>query len=189
MLSDLFHSLGDLGVTPAEKIIRTIAVYIAIALLLRLVGKRDLGQFNSFDLVVIFLLSNVVQNAIIGPDNSLLGGLLGAAVLVGLNQFVGRASARSQMVERILVGSPTEVVRDGELLEPALHKLALTPEQLGSAIRHQGVSHVKDIQVAELQPSGALDVKLVENAEAASRADINELLEEIRSLRALVAAR
>lgn len=189
MWPDLIHSLTDLGVSPLEKIIRTLAVYVVLALLLRLVGKRDLGQFNSFDLVVIFLLSNVVQNAIIGPDNSLVGGLMGAAVLIGINQLVVRASAKSTGLEHVLAGSPTELVRDGEVIEPAMQSLALRPEQLGSALRHQGVSHLRDVQRAELQPSGALDVLLVPNAEPASHADVLALLDEVRALRTLVESR
>src|SRR5688572_31528909 len=81
MLHDLFH----LDISVWEKAIRTVAVYGALLVLLRLAGKRQLGQFNTFDLVVLLLLSNVVHNAVIGPDDSLLGGLIGAAVLLGAN--------------------------------------------------------------------------------------------------------
>ena len=81
----MIHHLVHLGIPPWEKAVRTVTVYVAILGLLHLAGKRSLAQLNTFDLVVLLLLSNVVQNAIIGPDNSLLGGLLGAVILVGLN--------------------------------------------------------------------------------------------------------
>ena len=93
MWTDLTH----LDISVLDKIIRTVVVYLALIVLLRLAGKRDLAQLNSFDLIVVLLLSNVVQNAVIGPDNSLLGGLIGAAVLIAANAFLvhGRASARA----------------------------------------------------------------------------------------------
>ena len=90
------HDLLHVGIPLAEKVIRTVGVYVALAILLRLAGKRDLAQLNTFDLVVMLLLSNVVQNAVIGNDNSLTGGLLGAAALVVLNSFVVRLAGRSE---------------------------------------------------------------------------------------------
>ena len=91
----IFQSLADNGVPVAEKVLRTIAVYFAIVFLLRLFGKRELAQLNSFDLVVLLLLSNVVQNALIGPDNTLVGGLVGAVTLLALNAVVVRYAKRN----------------------------------------------------------------------------------------------
>src|SRR5437762_9563421 len=87
-MSDMWHDLTHLGISVPDKILRTLAVYLALIVLLRLAGKRDLAQLNSFDLIVVLLLSNVVQNAVIGPDNSLLGGLIGATVLIAANAFL-----------------------------------------------------------------------------------------------------
>jgi uncharacterized membrane protein YcaP (DUF421 family) len=113
VFSDLFH----LGIPVTEKLVRTVGVYAGLAVLLRLAGKRDLTQLNSFDLLVVLLLSNVVQNAIIGNDNSLAGGLLGATVLVGMNAAVARAVASCPRLHRWFEGSGTVLVRDGQLRE------------------------------------------------------------------------
>src|SRR5437763_7052349 len=106
------HDLFSVGIPLAEKVIRTVGVYLAIAVLLRLAGKRDLAQLNTFDLVVMLLLSNVVQNAIIGPDNSLVGGVIGAAILVAVNAVVVRSAAASPRLERVFEGTPTVLIDD-----------------------------------------------------------------------------
>src|SRR3954454_5432627 len=98
------HALTHLDLSYLEKAIRTVAVYGALAVLLRLAGKRDLAQLNSFDLVVVLLLSNVVQNAVIGDDNSLTGGLLGAGVLIVVNSLVVRASVASPPIAKLFEG-------------------------------------------------------------------------------------
>src|SRR4029453_2060323 len=119
--SDLFH----MGVPVVEKVLRTVGVYAGLAVLLRLGGKRDLAQLNSFDLVVMLLLSNVVQNAVIGDDLSLTGGLLGAAVLVAINAAVVRGVARRRRLARWFEGSETVLVRNGQVCEEALRREGL----------------------------------------------------------------
>ena len=109
MVDDLLH----LPMPAAEKVIRTIAVYLGILIVIRVAGKRLMGQMNSQDLVVVLLLSNVVQNAIIGEDNSLVGGLLGAVVLVVVNAGLDHWTLRSPRLAWLLDGRPTEVVKDG----------------------------------------------------------------------------
>ena len=111
MLDDLLH----LPMPAAEKVIRTVAVYLGILIVIRVAGKRLMGQMNSQDLVVVLLLSNVVQNAIIGEDNSLIGGLIGAVVLVLVNAGLDRLTLRSPRLAWLLDGRPTEVVTDGIL--------------------------------------------------------------------------
>ncbi|NEB07117.1 DUF421 domain-containing protein, partial [Streptomyces sp. SID13726] len=101
-----------------EKALRTIGVYVLILLLLRIVGKRQLAQLNTFDLVVMLLLANVVQNAVIGPDNSVLGAAFGAAVLLAVNNVVVRAAARYEWLGRLLEAPPTTLARDGHWLTP-----------------------------------------------------------------------
>src|SRR3978361_1012423 len=103
----MWNHLLTLEVSAPEKIVRTVAVYLALALLLRLAGKRDLAQLNSFDLIVVLLLSNVVQNAVIGPDNSLLGGLIGAATLVAANAFLVRVVRPLPRVAALMEGRST----------------------------------------------------------------------------------
>src|SRR5205085_3370830 len=107
------HDLFTTGVPLLEKVLRTVAVYLGILLLLRLAGKRDLAQLNTFDLVVLLLLSNVVQNAIIGNDNSLVGGLVGAVTLVAINSVLVRTSQPSQTAVVLLEGPEEVLVRDG----------------------------------------------------------------------------
>jgi hypothetical protein len=107
------HHLVHLGISPAEKAIRTVAVYLALLVLLHLTGKRALAQLNSFDLVVLLLLSNVVQNAIIGNDNSLLGGLLGALILLVANWILVRFAFMSPKFGKAIQGGATVVASDG----------------------------------------------------------------------------
>src|SRR6266540_2507343 len=106
--------LWTLGVPVAEKVVRTVLVYGGLAVLLRVAGKRNLAQLNSFDLVVVLLLSNVVQNAIIGPDDSLTGGLLGAVVPLGVNSLVVRIVNRSDLAVRVFEGEEIRRSRTGD---------------------------------------------------------------------------
>ena len=113
----IWHDLTDLGIPVSDKALRTIFVYGGLVVLLRLAGKRMLSQLNTFDLVVVLLLSNVVQNAIIGPDNSLLGGLIGACFLVAMNAIWERVATSSKVLPGV---SPTTLVRDGVADRPRI---------------------------------------------------------------------
>src|SRR5205823_11124773 len=119
-----------MGIPIAEKALRTVAVYLGILLLLRLAGKRDLAQLNTFDFVVLLLLSNVVQNAIIGNDNSLVGGVLGGVILVGGNSLIVRVVRRSDRMTLLFEGSPTVLIRDGVLDHAAVNRLGLREEDV-----------------------------------------------------------
>jgi uncharacterized membrane protein YcaP (DUF421 family) len=169
------HDLATMGIPIAEKAIRTVAVYGGIAVLLRVGGKRDLAQLNTFDLVVMLLLSNVVQNAIIGPDNSLTGGLIGAAILVAINSAVVRISARNALLARALDGTPTRLIKDGDYDEHALHREGLRRAEVEVAIRRQGANSARDVAEAMLEPGGAVVVTLNDAAMPATRADIADL--------------
>jgi uncharacterized membrane protein YcaP (DUF421 family) len=152
----VWHHLAHLTVSPWEKVLRTVAVYLGLLLLLRVGGKRQLAQMNTFDLIVLLLLSNVVQNAIIGDDNSLAGGLLGAVVLVGLNYLLVRATFLHSLVSRVLQGSPTPLVTEGQLDERALHREMITQAELEAALRRQGMSGLDDVDEVVLEPEGSL---------------------------------
>jgi uncharacterized membrane protein YcaP (DUF421 family) len=165
-----------------EKVVRTVVVYLVIALLLRLVGKRNLAQFNTFDLVVVLLLSNVVQNAIIGPDNSLVGGLIGAVVLISIDNLVVRLTARSERVARWVDGQPTEIARDGAFDHSALRKLALRRVEVEEAMHRQGVSDITDVELATLDPNGSIAFSLRDSAQPATRADIDRLMARLDAL-------
>jgi uncharacterized membrane protein YcaP (DUF421 family) len=150
------HDLVHLGISPAEKAIRTAAVYAALLVLLHLAGKRQLAQLNSFDLVVLLLLSNVVQNAVIGNDNSLLGGLLGAVILVSVNVVLVRAAFMSPRFGKALQGGSTTLYEAGELDRRALRREAITQEELVAALRRQGLE-LDDVERIDLEPEGTLD--------------------------------
>lgn len=166
------HSLFHVDLSLTEKVVRTVLVYLALAVLLRLAGKRDLAQLNSFDLVVMLLLSNVVQNAVIGPDNSLLGGLIGAAVLVAINAVVVRLSAASRPLASLFEGNETTLVSDGKYDDRALRREGLRQADVDAALKRQGASDVSQVATATLGSGGAVVVSLKPEAAPATKADV-----------------
>jgi uncharacterized membrane protein YcaP (DUF421 family) len=164
-----------LGVPAGEKVVRTVAVYAALALLLRVAGKRNLAQLNSFDLVVVLLLSNVVQNALIGPDDSVTGGLLGAAVLIAANAVVVRVVARSDRAVRLFEGEDVPLVKDGRFLDRSLRREGLRRADVEAALRAQGADGAGDVAEASLSPGGGIVVWLKSHRMSANRADIDAL--------------
>jgi uncharacterized membrane protein YcaP (DUF421 family) len=171
--------LLNLQMPAAEKVIRTIAVYLGILLLIRVAGKRLMAQMNSQDLVVVLLLSNVVQNAIIGEDNSLLGGLLGAAVLVLVNSGLDHWALRSPRVAWVLDGRPTEVVKDGRVDERALARLGLTREELENAIQVHGANSLAEVQRVAFEPGGSITVDLKPDARNATIGDLRRAVDAL----------
>jgi uncharacterized membrane protein YcaP (DUF421 family) len=152
----VIHHLVHLGISPWEKAIRTAAVYLSILLMLHVAGKRSLLQLNSFDLVVLLLLSNVVQNAIIGPDDSLLGGLLGALILVAVNVVFVRGAFLSPRFGKAVQGGPTTVYENGEVDAQALRRLALTREELVAGLRRMGLE-LHDVETVVIEPEGTIN--------------------------------
>ena len=150
-------------------------MYVTIVILFRLVGKRDLATFNTFDFVVIFLLSNVVQNAIIGNDDSLSGGVLGAAVLVVINSAFNRWLAASPRASRVLQGKPTTIIEDGHFIKSALRRLALRPAEIDHAIRVQNGDDVSEIGNGRMEPSGQLVLSLKPAEQSATKGDVAHL--------------
>jgi len=173
------HDLFVMGISPGEKVLRTVGVYVGLAVLLRLAGKRDLAQLSTFDLVVMLLLSNVLQNAVIGEDNSLAGGLLGAAVLVGVNESWGRLVGRSDRLVRLTVGSPTVLVRDGRYLDDVLRREGVRRADLERALHNQGADNVGEVRLAMLNPGGAIVVELEDRDQNASRGDLAALRADV----------
>lgn len=168
----IWSDLWTVQVPLLEKVLRTVLVYAGMAVLLRLGGKRDLAQLNSFDLVVVLLLSNVVQNALIGNDNSLAGGLLGAVVLVAVNAALVRTANRHPSLTRLFEGAPTVLVRDGVPVMAALHRLGLRRGDVVAACRQQGAQDVSEIKEATLSPGGTIVVTLTEDARDVTIADL-----------------
>lgn len=150
------HDLIHLGLPWWDKTIRTLAVYLVLIALLRVAGKRQLAQLNAFDLVVLLLLSNVVQNAIIGNETSLTGGLLGAVILIGANYGLVRLSFRRPRVNRLLQGTSTTLYEDGHVREQNLRHELMTREELVAALRRQGME-LEDVEQVALTPEGTFD--------------------------------
>jgi uncharacterized membrane protein YcaP (DUF421 family) len=178
----MWNDMLSLGVSAPEKIIRTVAVYLALALLLRLAGKRDLAQLNSFDLVVMLLLSNVVQNAVIGPDNSLSGGLIGAGVLVVFNAVVERASLTSDGVHRLLEGTSTVLASQGQWDMRALRRVGLRKSDVDAALRRQNANDVAETQVVSIEPGGSVVATLLPGEQSATHEDIERLEAKLDAL-------
>jgi uncharacterized membrane protein YcaP (DUF421 family) len=185
-VASVLDRLVTTGIPVSEKLARTVLVYVAVLMLLRVFGKRTAAQLNSFDLVVLLLLSNVVQNAIIGPDNSLLGGLIGAATLVLVNDGVVRLFRRSGRLDRALEGTETRLVREGEFEAAELRRLGIRRADLEVALRRQGAEHVGQVDSADLYPSGAIVVDLDPEARDASLADVERLEAKLDRLLAAV---
>ncbi|MGZ4446392.1 MAG: DUF421 domain-containing protein [Nocardioides sp.] len=171
----MWNDLTHLGISAPDKILRTVAVYAALAVLLRLAGKRDLAQLNSFDLVVMLLLSNVVQNAVIGPDNSLTGGLIGAAVLIAVNAVVVRVAGVNHWTRTIFEGTPTTLAHEGRWDEEALHREGLRRADVDAAIRRQNATSVDQTESVVLEAGGALVVTMSAPYQPATRADLDRL--------------
>ncbi|HET7311334.1 MAG TPA: YetF domain-containing protein [Mycobacteriales bacterium] len=169
------HALMHLDLSWLEKTIRTVAVYAAIAVLLRVAGKRDLAQLNTFDLVVMLLLSNVVQNAVIGNDTSLIGGIYAAAVLVAVNAIVVRATAANGTLQRVFEGTPTVLVDDGTYVDSALRREGLRRSDVDAAIRRQGANDETELEKATLDLGGTVVVDLKAEARPATKADVAAL--------------
>jgi uncharacterized membrane protein YcaP (DUF421 family) len=139
-------------------VLRAVVVYLFLLAALRLAGRRELGQMTSFDLVLLLLVSNAVQNSINAGDNSLTGGLVSAAVLVGLNWLAGYATYRWRWAERLLQGRPRRVVTGGKVHFGAMRKELLTLAELRSALRKQGIARIDECARVELEPDGTLSV-------------------------------
>ena len=139
-------------------VVRTAVVYVALLFGLRLAGKRELGQMTPFDLVVILLIANAVQNAMVGPDTSLTGGLIAAAVLVGLNYALARARESIPWLRRAVEGTPTLLVNDGHFVTGHLRREGLNPEEVLAAIREHGLDGVADVKVAVLEVDGSISI-------------------------------
>jgi uncharacterized membrane protein YcaP (DUF421 family) len=183
----MWHSLFVPQIPVLEKILRTVLVYATILILFRVVGKRDLAAFNTFDFVVIFLLSNVVQNAIIGSDNSLLGGVIGAVTLVAVNSIVNRLLAGSDRAARIVEGTATTIIEDGRFLVHALRRLSLRPEEVEHAIRMQNGDGVSEVAEGRMEPTGQLIVTLKPEDQSASKGDIAHLNARLDAIEAALA--
>lgn len=152
----MWHDMFHLGIPVLEKIIRPAIVYGFLIVALRLAGKRELAQLNPFDLVVLLTLSNTVQNAIIGDDNSVAGGLLGAATLLLVNYLVIRFLFTHDKIDRVVEGDPDILIDHGKIREDHLKRELLTKHELETAAHRQGFGELSEIDHAEIEPGGGI---------------------------------
>jgi uncharacterized membrane protein YcaP (DUF421 family) len=168
-MAEFFNDVLIPGVPILEKVIRSILVYAFLLVSLRLGGKRELGQMNGFDLVVLLLLSNTVQNAIIGNDNSVLGGFVGATTLLAVNYIVVRLAYRYPFVSRLVEGKPTLLVSNGHPISEHLSAEVITESELRASLRRQGFEELAEVKAAILETNGSLTVErqplMAENAQ------------------------
>lgn len=153
LMSQLEQALGN----PSEilfTIFRVIVVYVLLLVALRFTGRRQLGQFTPFDLVTLLLLSNVVQNAMVGSDISLVGGLLGAAVLLLLNYVISRIMP----LRSVLEGKPIVLISGGKVVEENVHREHISMGELEEALREYGIASVADAEMAILESNGNISV-------------------------------
>jgi uncharacterized membrane protein YcaP (DUF421 family) len=185
----MWHDLFVLTLPAGEKVLRTVLVYALIVVLFRLLGKRDLASLNTMDFVVMFLLSNVVQNAIIGDDNTFLGGAIGAFTLIAVNYLVDRLAWAWPWFRWLLEGRATTIVREGKVSGRALRSLGIRQAELDHAVRMQNGNDISDVQTGSLEPSGQLLLTLKTDKQSADHGDIAALKAQLDRIEKLLAAR
>lgn len=187
-MSSILRDMFQLDIPVIEKILRTVIVYVLLIIGLRLAGKRELAQLNPYDLVVLLLLSNTVQNAIIGADNSLIGGVLGAATLLLVNAIIVRLTYHYPQLNRMIEGTSSMLMKGGKLQSAALKQELLTPRELEAATRKQGFDSLAEIDEVELEPDGDLiftrrDRTSDSGQQEALMARLDQILSELAALR------
>ena len=148
----------NLSVPWWDLVLRSAIVFASLLLLLRLTGKRQVGQLAPNDLVLLLILSNAVQNSMNAGDNSLIGGLISAVTLVLLNYLVNLWVLKSRKAERFIDGRPQILARNGVLLTDVLWEAGITPAELNGALRQNGCSHLRDVHIAILETNGSISV-------------------------------
>ncbi len=145
-------------ISVSEKIFRSLVIYLFFVLVFRLMGKRQVGQLTPFDLIVLLIISNVVQNAVIGNDNSLGGGLIGAITIFALNYAFVEVTYRSKRLRHVLEPYPTILIHDGRILEEHLHRERISRDDLHAALRRAGLVEAGEVRFAVLEANGGISV-------------------------------
>lgn len=189
MDSQWLSNMFTLTLPVIEKILRPIIVYAFLVVGLRLAGKRELAQLNPFDLVVLLVLSNTVQNAIIGNDNSVTGGVIGATTLLVVNYLLVRYLYSHRGLDELVEGKSDYLIRSGRLNQGLMRRELITEAELQAAARKQGIFSLTMVENATLEPGGAISFKLREPAPEDTRhhellARLDELTREVADLRA-----
>ncbi len=144
--------------TLLEIVVRTAIIYFAVLVGLRLTGKREVGQMTPFDLVLLILIANAVQNAMTGPDNSVSGGLVAAGTLLVLNFVLSRVVFRNRHLRRMVEGTPTILIKEGQLIARNLEYEHITPDEIQQALREHGVPTPEEVGLAVLEIDGSISV-------------------------------
>lgn len=154
----MIYDLTHLNVSAADLVLRALFVFLFVLFLLRISGKRQVGQMSAADLVAIMLISNAVQNSMNGGDNSLVGGLILASVLVALSWAISKLSYTNRKLRNVFEGIPTLLVHKGKVVESNLKRELITLSDLKILLRKQGIQHVQDVETAILESDGSLSV-------------------------------
>lgn len=158
-----------------EFVLRAAVVYFGLLLMIRLSGKRTVGQFTPFDLILVVLLGNAVQNSLLGEDTSLLGGLILAATLIALNWLIGALTARSRKLDRFFEGAPVLLAREGEVYQRVLRRQNISAADFAEAMREADVAGEDEIAIAVLETNGKISIVKRDGDKAAVRSDLPEL--------------
>jgi uncharacterized membrane protein YcaP (DUF421 family) len=150
--------MWTLNISLLEVALRTVIIYVLVLAGIRLTGKREVGQMASYELVLILLLANAVQNAMTGPDTSLTGGIVGACTLLLANVMITRISSRSRKIRTVLEGTPTILIHQGKIMNKNMEKENIAHEELEQALREHGVSASADVGIAVLEVDGTISV-------------------------------
>ena len=140
----------------AQIVLRTGVIYLLVLIGVRLSGKREVGQMTPFDLTLLLLLSNSVQNAMTGPDTSLAGGAVAAATLLIMNFVVANVSGRSRKMRRLIEGQPSLLVHDGQVIESHMARERVSMDELNRALREHGISSCDQVALAVLEVDGSI---------------------------------
>ena len=151
-------SLPEVGSSLPEVVLRTAIVYLFVVTALRLSGKREVGQMSVLELVVILVISDAVQNSMVGDNTSVWGGLVAVATLLALDFGLKALTRRSRRLREAVEGEPRLLVRDGRLLEKAIREEGLEVEEVRAAIRSHGLAHIEDVRLAVLETDGSISV-------------------------------
>lgn len=152
----MWHDIFHLQLSVGDKVVRAVLIYLFLVVVLRVVGKRELGQANTLDLVVLLLVANAVQNAIIGNDVSVTGALIGALTLFVVNEAVTRAAYAFPRISRVLEGNPTLLIRDGKPVPKALFRAGISLPELRAIARRQGFVNLAEVHTALLETNGVV---------------------------------
>jgi uncharacterized membrane protein YcaP (DUF421 family) len=193
MLHSMLQSMFHMQLPVLEKILRPVIVYLSLVFFLRVFGKRELAQLNPFDLVVLLSLSNTVQNSMIGDDNSVSGGIIGAFSLLAINWLLSRVLFKSPEITSVVEGTKTVLIEDGKVDDAAMKQETLTHEELISVLNKNGFNRPEDVKLCVLEPNGTFYVEGITPTEQTVLQHelmeaVNQLSREMRQLRAEIAA-